>query len=69
MSPTKTNVILTELHDGPTRGHYGMNITIKKIFTTGYWWPIVQRDVAKLCQSCNIYQQLTHMYRSGKGPL
>jgi len=42
LSPNKGNVILTELHDGPTRGHYGISTTIKNILTIGYYWPTIQ---------------------------
>jgi hypothetical protein len=69
LSPVETNVIFTELHDGSARGHYGINTIVKNLLILGCWLPIVQRDVAKLCQSCDICQQLVPMYRNGKGPL
>jgi len=34
--PIETIVILAELHDGPARGHYGINTTIKIIIIAGY---------------------------------
>jgi hypothetical protein len=35
VSPTETNTIVIELHDGPI-GHYGIKNTIKKIFIATY---------------------------------
>jgi hypothetical protein len=69
LSPTEANVIVIELHDGQAGGHYGISTTVKNIFTVGYQWLTIQRDVAELCQFCDICQQLTPMHRSGKGPL
>jgi hypothetical protein len=30
LSPTEANAILTKLHDGLAKGHYGISTTIKK---------------------------------------
>jgi hypothetical protein len=35
-SPTKTHVILTELHEGPAGTHYGISTIVKKILIAGY---------------------------------
>jgi hypothetical protein len=36
LSFTKAIKILVELHEGPTRRHFGINTTTKKILTLGY---------------------------------
>jgi hypothetical protein len=70
LSPAKAHVILTKLHEGSTREHYGISIIVKKILIASYQWPTIQCDVVELCQSyAIIYQWLTPMYKSGKGPL
>jgi hypothetical protein len=60
--------ISIDFHEGPTRGHFGINTTIKKILAYGYWWPTLNKDVAKMCQTCDICQRLTPIWRSNKGP-
>ncbi|GJV36010.1 reverse transcriptase domain-containing protein [Tanacetum coccineum] len=39
--------ILAHCHTGPTRGHYGADITAKKIFESGFYWPTIFRDAAR----------------------
>nr|GEU47141.1 reverse transcriptase domain-containing protein [Tanacetum cinerariifolium] len=36
--------ILTACHNGPTRGHYSTNYTAKKVFDSGFYWPMIYRD-------------------------
>ncbi|GKF35219.1 reverse transcriptase domain-containing protein, partial [Tanacetum coccineum] len=36
--------ILTDCHNGPTRGHHGANYTAKKVFNSGFYWPTIYRD-------------------------
>ncbi|GJU54039.1 reverse transcriptase domain-containing protein [Tanacetum coccineum] len=36
--------ILTACHNRPTRGHYGVNYTAKKVFDSGFYWPTIYRD-------------------------
>nr|GEV97166.1 DNA-directed DNA polymerase [Tanacetum cinerariifolium] len=31
--------ILKACHEGPTRGHHGANLTAKKVFDAGFFWP------------------------------
>ncbi len=57
-----------ELHEGFIEGHFGTNTTIKKILNLGYWWPTLNKDVAKMCQTCGICQCLGPLWRSGNGP-
>jgi hypothetical protein len=59
--------ISTDFHEGP-RGHFGINTTIKKVLAYGYWWPTLNKDVAEMCQTCDICQWLTPMWWSNKGP-
>ncbi|GJT00243.1 reverse transcriptase domain-containing protein [Tanacetum coccineum] len=36
--------ILTACHNGPTGGHHGANYTAKKVFDSGFYWPMIYRD-------------------------
>nr|GFB48244.1 retrovirus-related Pol polyprotein from transposon 17.6 [Tanacetum cinerariifolium] len=47
--------ILEACHNGPTGGHYGVNITTKKIFDFGFFWPTIYKhahEFVKNCDSC-----------------
>ncbi|GKA69022.1 reverse transcriptase domain-containing protein [Tanacetum coccineum] len=36
--------ILEACHNGPTGGHHGANLTAKKIFDSGFFWPTIYKD-------------------------
>ncbi|GJR57122.1 reverse transcriptase domain-containing protein [Tanacetum coccineum] len=36
--------ILEACHNGPTRGHHGANLTAKKVFDAGFFWPSIYKD-------------------------
>nr|GEW29425.1 reverse transcriptase domain-containing protein [Tanacetum cinerariifolium] len=36
--------ILEACHNGPTRGHHGANLTAKKVFDVGFFWPTIFKD-------------------------
>nr|GFA66260.1 reverse transcriptase domain-containing protein [Tanacetum cinerariifolium] len=36
--------ILEACHNGPTRGHHGPNLTAKKVFDFGFFWPTIYKD-------------------------
>ncbi|GKE52985.1 reverse transcriptase domain-containing protein [Tanacetum coccineum] len=36
--------ILTACHNGPTGGHHGAKYTAKKVFDSGFYWPMIYRD-------------------------
>nr|GEY04290.1 hypothetical protein [Tanacetum cinerariifolium] len=36
--------ILEACHNGPTRGHHGDNLTAKKVFDVGFFWPTIYKD-------------------------
>ncbi|GJY64128.1 DNA-directed DNA polymerase [Tanacetum coccineum] len=36
--------ILMACHNGPIEGHHGANYTTKKVFDSGFYWPIIYRD-------------------------
>nr|GEV40222.1 reverse transcriptase domain-containing protein [Tanacetum cinerariifolium] len=47
--------ILEACHNGPTGGHHGANLTAKKIFDAGFFWPTIYKDAhefVKNYESC-----------------
>nr|GEV57911.1 reverse transcriptase domain-containing protein [Tanacetum cinerariifolium] len=49
--------ILKAYHEGPTGGHHGANLTAKKVFDAGFFWPTIYQDSHKLVKSCDICQR------------
>ncbi|GJR13097.1 reverse transcriptase domain-containing protein [Tanacetum coccineum] len=49
--------ILTACHNGPTRGHHGVNYTAKKVFDSGFYWPTIYRDAHDMVKSCDSCQR------------
>nr|GEZ01041.1 reverse transcriptase domain-containing protein [Tanacetum cinerariifolium] len=49
--------ILNACHSGPTRGHYGANYTAKKVFDSGFYWPMIYKDAFELVKSCDSCQR------------
>nr|GEU53135.1 reverse transcriptase domain-containing protein [Tanacetum cinerariifolium] len=44
-------------HEGPTGGHHGANLTAKKVFDAGFFWPTIYRDAHAMIKSCNTCQR------------
>ncbi|GJR06199.1 reverse transcriptase domain-containing protein [Tanacetum coccineum] len=49
--------ILKACYSGPTGGHYGANYTAKKIFDSGFYWPIIYKDAYDFVTRCDICQR------------
>nr|GEW26842.1 reverse transcriptase domain-containing protein [Tanacetum cinerariifolium] len=49
--------ILKACHEGPTRGHHGVNLTAKKVFDAGFFWPSVYQDAHDMIKSCDTCQR------------
>nr|GEZ37749.1 reverse transcriptase domain-containing protein [Tanacetum cinerariifolium] len=49
--------ILKACHSGPTEGHYGANYTAKKVFDSGFYWPMIYKDEFKLVKHCDSCQR------------
>nr|GEY23099.1 reverse transcriptase domain-containing protein [Tanacetum cinerariifolium] len=48
--------ILKACHNGPTRGHHGLNYTTKKVFDSGFYCPTIYRDAHDLAKSYDVCQ-------------
>nr|GEX25503.1 reverse transcriptase domain-containing protein [Tanacetum cinerariifolium] len=49
--------ILKACHEGPTRGHHGANLTEKKVFDAGFFWPSIYRDAYDMIKTCDTCQR------------
>ncbi|GJS97664.1 reverse transcriptase domain-containing protein [Tanacetum coccineum] len=45
--------ILKACHNGPTGGHHGANLTAKKVFDAGFFWPTIYKDAHELVKNCD----------------
>ncbi|GKA44125.1 reverse transcriptase domain-containing protein [Tanacetum coccineum] len=43
--------ILEACHNGPTGGHHGANLTAKKVFDAGFFWPSIYKDAHELVKN------------------
>nr|GEU29479.1 reverse transcriptase domain-containing protein [Tanacetum cinerariifolium] len=41
----------------PTGGHHGANLTAKKVFDSGFFWPTIYRDAHTMIKSCDTCQK------------
>nr|GEV66282.1 hypothetical protein [Tanacetum cinerariifolium] len=42
-----------ECHHGPTSGHYGPSIIVKKVFDAGFYWPTIFKEAQTLVKNCD----------------
>nr|GEV43888.1 reverse transcriptase domain-containing protein [Tanacetum cinerariifolium] len=46
--------ILVACHNRPTGGHHGANLTAKKIFDAGLFWPTIYKDAHEFVKNCDV---------------
>ncbi|GKA13810.1 reverse transcriptase domain-containing protein [Tanacetum coccineum] len=49
--------ILEACLNGPTGGHHGANLTAKKVFDAGFFWPTIYKDAHELVKNCDLCQR------------
>ncbi|GJR38358.1 reverse transcriptase domain-containing protein [Tanacetum coccineum] len=47
--------ILKACHEGPTGSHHSANLTAKKVFDAGFFWPTIYRDAYTMIKSCDTF--------------
>nr|GEX40105.1 reverse transcriptase domain-containing protein [Tanacetum cinerariifolium] len=60
--------ILKACHEGPTGGHHGANLTAKKVFDAGFFWPTIYRDAHAMIKSCNMSQRQGNILQRDEMP-
>ncbi|GJT98247.1 reverse transcriptase domain-containing protein [Tanacetum coccineum] len=54
---SETLEILAHCHSGPTGGHHSPNITAKKVYESGFYWPSVFKDANEYVRRCDACQR------------
>nr|GEX33499.1 reverse transcriptase domain-containing protein [Tanacetum cinerariifolium] len=49
--------ILEACHNGPTGRHHGANLTSKKVFDSGFFWPNIYKDAHEFVKNCDSCQR------------
>ncbi|GJV86531.1 reverse transcriptase domain-containing protein [Tanacetum coccineum] len=53
----EANDILKACHEGPIGGHYSTNLTARKVFDAGFFWPTIYRDAHTMIKSYDTCQR------------
>ncbi|GJR41395.1 reverse transcriptase domain-containing protein [Tanacetum coccineum] len=53
----ETLEILAHCHSGPTGGHHSANVTAKKVYESGFYWPSVFKDANEYVRRCDACQR------------
>ncbi|GJT53966.1 reverse transcriptase domain-containing protein [Tanacetum coccineum] len=54
---SETLEILAHCHSGPIGGHHSANITAKKVYESGFYWPSVFKDANEYIRRCDACQR------------
>ncbi|GKD23719.1 reverse transcriptase domain-containing protein [Tanacetum coccineum] len=54
---SETLEILAHCHSGPTGGHHSANVTAKKVYEAGFYWPSVFKDANEYVRRCDACQR------------
>ncbi|GJS92274.1 putative nucleotidyltransferase, ribonuclease H [Tanacetum coccineum] len=65
----ETRTILDQCHHRPTGGHYGPNITAKKVLDSGFYWPTIIKEAYTLVRLCEACQNIGNISKSNEMPL
>ncbi|GJV02268.1 reverse transcriptase domain-containing protein [Tanacetum coccineum] len=69
VSGPETRTILDQCHHGPTGGHYGPNVTAKKVLDSGFYWPTIIKEAHTLVQLCEACQKTGNISKRDEMPL
>ncbi|GKB75859.1 reverse transcriptase domain-containing protein [Tanacetum coccineum] len=69
ISKPKTRTILDQCHHGPTGGHYGPNITAKKVIDLGFYWPTIIKEAHTLVCLGEACQKTRNVSKHNEMPL
>ncbi|GJU72277.1 reverse transcriptase domain-containing protein [Tanacetum coccineum] len=69
ISGPETRTILDQCHHGPTGGHYGPNITAKKVLDSGFYWPTIIKEAHTLVCLCKACQRTGNISKRDEMPL
>lgn len=61
--------ILSEHHDSPIAGHFGMEKTLNRLRKSPYFWPKLRDSVEKWCRECHVCARTKHANRNIRAPM
>ncbi|GKE24163.1 reverse transcriptase domain-containing protein [Tanacetum coccineum] len=68
MAGSETLEILAHCHSGPIGGHHSANITAKKVYESGFYWPSVFKDANEYVRRCDACQRLGNISSKNEMP-
>jgi hypothetical protein len=60
--------VLRECHSGVAGGHYAGDVTARKVWQSGLWWPTVLRDAHLFAKECDLCQRTGQPQESAQVP-
>ncbi|GKD94332.1 reverse transcriptase domain-containing protein [Tanacetum coccineum] len=60
--------IIEACHNRPTGGHHGANLTAKKVFDAGFFWPTIYKDAHELVKNCDSCQRQGNISQKDEMP-
>ncbi|GJZ79537.1 reverse transcriptase domain-containing protein [Tanacetum coccineum] len=69
ISGSETQTILDQCYHGPTDGHYGPNVTAKKVLDSSFYWPTIIKEAHTLVQLCKACQKTRNISKRDEIPL
>ncbi|GKA41351.1 reverse transcriptase domain-containing protein [Tanacetum coccineum] len=69
ISGSETQTILDQCYHGPTDGHYGPNVTAKKVLDSSFYWPTIIKEAHTLVQLCKACQKTGNISKRDEIPL
>ncbi|GJX09070.1 reverse transcriptase domain-containing protein [Tanacetum coccineum] len=69
VSGSDPRTFLDQCHDRPTGGHYGPNVTAKKVLDSGFYWPKMIKEAHTLIRLCEACQKKGNISKHDEMPL
>ncbi|GJW24619.1 reverse transcriptase domain-containing protein [Tanacetum coccineum] len=69
ISRPETRTILDQCHHRPTGGHYGPNVTAKKVLDLGFYWLTIIKEAHTLVRLCEACQKTGNISKRDEMPL
>ncbi|GJX25293.1 reverse transcriptase domain-containing protein [Tanacetum coccineum] len=69
VSGPETQTILDQCHHGPTDGHYGPNVTAKKVIDSEFYWSTIIKEAHTLLRLCETCQKTENISKRDEMPL
>ncbi len=57
LTTTEAQMVMRKLHEGPSKGHFAIEITQRKILDARYWWPTFYKNMNDYYRSCDACQR------------